>query len=178
MAVACCFDNEEIGSATKQGAGSSFLQAVLETLNEALGFTRADFHKAREKGMILSIDNAHTVHPAHPEKSDPINKVRMGEGVVIKHHQNYSTDGFFSALLKNLLSKNDVKFQDFYCNSDLSCGSTLGLISSCQLHMNALDVGISQLAMHSAIEMLNPADIQELEKCCKLFFECSFNCEN
>ncbi len=178
ISIACCFDNEEIGSLTKQGAQSSYLPVVLEKINIALNRSNLDYINACEKGMILSIDNAHAVHPAHSEKSDINTKVEMGKGIVIKHNKSYSTDGYSSAKLKNMLKSNKINYQDFYNNSDLVCGGTLGLFTSSLLSMNSCDIGIPQLAMHSAIETMMSKDIDSLQKCCNVFYNTFFNCNN
>ena len=177
ISLGCLFDNEEIGSATKQGANSSLLNSILVKINSSLSKTEEDFISACENGFMLSLDNAHATHPAHAEKSD-LRHVKMGEGLVIKHNIRYTTDGYSSALLKNLLKKNKIKYQDFYCNSDMRSGSTLGLYISTRLNINSVDIGLCQLAMHSACEMMKRSDIEELITCSKLAFETNFNCEN
>lgn len=176
VAIAALFDNEEIGSATKQGAGSSLLQYVLMQINHTLNKNLVQFQSACENGLLLSADNAHAVHPAHQDKTDPANTVYLGQSLTIKHHKNYTTDGYSSALLKNLLSQNNMSFQDFYSNSDIACGSTLGYLPSQQLSMRSVDIGIPQLSMHSAIEMIETRDLHSLEKCFKLFYQTTFNC--
>ena len=178
VAVACCFDNEEINSLTKQGANSSFLSTVLSLINESLGMSYDKFVRACEKGLILSIDNSHSVHPAHPEKSDVINPIVLGGGVVIKHNTKYCTDAYSSAKLKLMLQRNKIKYQDFYCNSNIKSATTLGPYSSALLHMNACDIGVAQLSMHSTVETVSYKDIESLAKCCKAFFEYKFDCEN
>lgn len=164
--ICACFDNEEIGSYTKQGARSALLGDIIA----ALGLSNSDLAYAKEYGFILSVDNGHAVHPAHPEKSDPLNKVTLNGGIVIKHHTNYSTDGVSSAILKNILLTNDVLFQEYYNRSDLRCGSTIGLMSSAAYAMNACDIGLAQLAMHSAIETVGYNDIALMEKCINAFY--------
>ena len=171
VAIAACFDNEEIGSDTKQGAASELLASVLRMINRGLGYSEADFEFARKDSFILSIDNGHAVHPAHPEKSDPLNRVYLGGGVVIKHHTNYATDGLSSAIVKAILDKANVRYQDYYNHSDVRCGGTIGLITSNNLAINACDIGLAQLAMHSAIETVNKADISEMESCVRAFFD-------
>ncbi len=178
IAVGCIFDNEEIGSLTKQGADSSLLSDLLKKIGYSLGHDEQDFISACEKGFMLSIDNGHAIHPAHTEKSDPANDVVLGGGIVIKHHSRYSTDGYSASVVKTMLKNAKLKYQDFYCNSDLSCGSTVGLISSSLLHINACDIGVPQLAMHSAIEMAACEDIEDMKKCCKTFFETKFDINN
>lgn len=168
--IACCFDNEEIGSLTKQGANSALLENTLRFIMRSIGGTEEDFAAAVSDGYILSVDNAHAVHPAHPEKSDPVEKVVMNGGIVIKHHTNYSTDALSSAILKTILDKAGVKYQDYYNNSDIRCGGTIGLVTSARLNMRACDIGLAQLAMHSGIETIGLSDIPVMESCIKAFF--------
>ena len=168
--VACCFDNEEIGSLTKQGANSALLENTLRFIMRSLGGTEEDFAAAVSDGYILSVDNAHAVHPAHLEKSDPVEKVVMNGGIVIKHHTNYSTDALSSAILKTILDKAGIKYQDYYNNSDIRCGGTIGLVTSARLNMKACDIGLAQLAMHSGIETVGSSDIPVMEACIKAFF--------
>ncbi len=170
IALACCFDNEEIGSSTKQGANGVFLQNVLERINLSLGYDKADYINACANGFVLSIDNGHASHPAHPEKSDVTEKTKLNGGIVIKHHTNYATDGLSSAKVKNMLKKANVPYQDYYNNSNLRCGSTIGLMVSAKLEMEACDIGLAQLAMHSATEMVGKHDIERMQKCVSAFF--------
>lgn len=171
VAVCACFDNEEIGSRTKQGANSALLQTVLEKIASGLGKTKDEYVSACEKGFILSIDNAHALHPAFPEKTDVAERVYMGKGIVIKHHVNYSTDGESSAIFKTILDKAGIERQDYYNNSDQRCGSTLGLMASANLGMRACDIGLAQLAMHSAVETVAYDDIRKMHECVKAFYE-------
>lgn len=171
IALACCFDNEEIGNGTKQGAASAFLTTVLGKINRALGGSDDDFTYATENGFILSVDNGHAVHPSHPELSDVCEKVYLNGGIVVKHHSNYSTDGYSSAVVKKLFDDNGIKWQDYYNNSDIRCGGTLGLVTSVQLGMNACDIGLAQLAMHSAIETVGTHDVPLMEKALTAFFD-------
>lgn len=175
VSFCCLFDNEEIGSRTKQGACSDFLTSLLKAVNADLGKTEGDFYNAINNGFVLSIDNGHAIHPAHPEKSDPSEKVFLNGGVVIKHHSNYATDGYSSAVIKTILKNNGVKYQDYYNNSDIRCGGTLGLIVSANLQMNVVDIGLSQLAMHSGIETVGNTDIQTMTDCVRCFYETSLS---
>lgn len=175
IAICACFDNEEIGSRTKQGANSSLLQTVLEKIASGLKKSKDDYVSACENGFILSIDNAHAMHPAFPEKTDVKERVYMGKGIVIKHHVNYSTDGESSAILKTILDKAGVDRQDYYNNSDLRCGGTLGLMASANLGMRACDIGLAQLAMHSAVETVAYDDIAKMQACVKEFFDVKIN---
>ena len=168
IAVVACLDNEEVGSNTRQGS-PNFLNQVLDAIAEGLGMTCAENLAARENGMALSVDNGHAVHPAHPEKSDLTNGVSMNGGVVIKHHTNYATDGLSSAVLKRLMDKAGVKYQDSYNRSDVRCGSTLGLGTANRTGMKVCDIGLAQLAMHSACETCGTYDVDEMSKCIAKF---------
>lgn len=170
ICMICLMNHEEIGSGTKEGAGSALLANVLEGIRVATGHSTIDQYKALQKGLLLSIDNGHAVHPSYPQKSDPVARVVMGKGVVIKHHTNYSTDGKSSAIFKALCLANGVAFQDYYNHSDIRCGGTLGLIVSRNLNMDAVDVGLAQLAMHSAVETVAKADVDTMTKALSAFF--------
>lgn len=171
IALACCFDNEEIGSGTRQGASSTTLETVITKIANGLGLSDEEMAKAKHNGFILSADNAHATHQAHPEKSDPLSKVFLNKGIVIKHHSNYSTDGLSSAILKNILDKANVEYQDYYNNSDVRCGGTIGLVSSALTGMTTVDVGLAQLSMHSAVETVGLHDIDKMTACVKAVFE-------
>lgn len=172
--IAVCYiaDNEEVGSQTKQGAGSKFLYDVLKRVATALG-KENDFDEMLASSFLVSDDNAHAVHPNHPEYSDPTNRVKLGEGIVIKHHanQNYTTDAFSSAIIKKIFDKAGVKYQDFYSRSDMPCGGTLGAISSSQVSIKSVDVGLAQLAMHSAVETMAVKDFEVAVKGLTAFYD-------
>lgn len=174
-AINVCYiaDNEEVGSQTRQGAGSDFLRAVTERIADALGFDKS---LAYADSFMLSFDNAHATHPNHPELSDPTNKTTLGGGVVIKHHANfnYTSDAVSSSVLKGVFDKADVKYQDFYMRSDLPCGGTLGAISSSQVSILSADLGLPQLAMHSACETACVKDVDEGIKATTAFFSTAF----
>lgn len=168
IAVVACLDNEEIGSGTRQGA-PSFVHQVMDAISDALDLTRAEALAATENGMVLSVDNGHAAHPAHPEKSDPLNRCRLNGGIVIKHHVNYATDGLTSAITKRLLDRAGIEYQDFYNKSDLRSGSTLGLVTARELGMKVCDIGIAELAMHSACETCGAYDVATMEQCLTAF---------
>jgi len=160
ITVLAVFDNEEVGSGTKQGAGSTFLPDVLRRVSRALGFNEEDFSRGQASSFLLSADNAHAVHPNHPEKTDALNHVFMNEGVVLKSHagQKYTSDALSAALVKTLAQRAGVPLQYFANRSDMAGGSTLGNIAMAQLSMNAADIGLPQLAMHSVRETAGAAD--------------------
>lgn len=161
VAVYCLFDNEEVSSNTKQGAGSSLLYSVLCRVARALG---CDVERLFPNSFLVSADNAHAIHPNHPEFSDRDNAPVLNSGLVIKHNamQRYTTDGVSSALLLQLCRDANVPVQ-FYANrSDLPGGSTLGSIATTKVPIRAIDIGLPQLAMHSCYETMGAEDLQHL----------------
>lgn len=170
--VFACFDNEEVGSGTKQGAGSTFLYDVLKRVNNALGKTEEDYYRALASSFMLSADNAHAVHPNHPEKTDINNCVYLNEGVVIKSHagQKYTSDALSIAVFKGLCESAKVPVQFFANRSDALGGSTLGNIAMAQVSMNSVDIGLPQLAMHSSYETAGVKDTYYMIKVMEEFF--------
>lgn len=164
ICVAACLDNEEVGSRTMQGAGGDFLENVLRRIAYALKFDDNEYYKALAASFLISLDNAHAMHPNHPEKCDPTNRTLPGGGVVIKAHADkaYTTDAMSSAVVKALFDRAGVKYQTFFNRSDMPSGGTLGAISSGHVGVLSADLGLAQLAMHSACECFAKADYDEL----------------
>lgn len=158
--VYCNFDNEEVGSNTKQGAMSTFLLDTLKRINTGLGFNEDDYHAAVAKSFLISADNAHACHPNHEEKTDQTNRTFMNRGIVIKEaaNQKYTTDAFSQAVFKRICKKAGVPCQNFANRSDIPGGSTLGNLSNTQVSVHALDIGLPQLAMHSTYETAGSKD--------------------
>ncbi len=172
VCVAACLNNEEVGSATYQGAGSNFLAQTVNRIASAKGMNDEALTSALCSSLMISLDNAHAVHPNHPEKSDPTNKCRPGGGVAIKNHAGkaYATDALTSALIKSLFNKAGVPYQSFYNRSDVRSGGTLGAISLGQLSVPCVDLGLCQLAMHSAVETFAYGDYLALIKGLTAFY--------
>ena len=170
--VYCCFDNEEVGSLTKQGAASTFLSDVLYRIASGLGMDDEDYRCMTARSFMLSCDNAHAVHPNHPEKTDVANRVFMNEGIVIKSHagQKYTSDAVSVALFRGVCEKAGVPVQFFANRSDEAGGSTLGNIAMAQVSMNTVDLGLAQLAMHSAYETAGVDDLGYLEAASAAFY--------
>ena len=170
--VHCVFDNEEVGSGTKQGAASTFLKATLVRINECLGRTTEQYYTALANSFMVSADNAHAVHPNHIEKADPVNRPVMNKGIVIKYNANqkYTTDAFSAAFFKNVCEKAKVPYQTFTNRSDTVGGSTLGNISTTQVAVDTVDIGLAQLAMHSPYESAGAKDPEYLAKASKEFY--------
>ena len=170
--VAACFDNEEVGSGTKQGAASTFLYDVLHRIALALGGGEEDFSRAVASSFLFSADNAHAVHPNHPEHTDANNCCYLNEGVVVKSHagQKYTSDGVSIAVTRELAKQAEVPLQYFANRSDKVGGSTLGNLAMVQVSMNAVDIGLPQLAMHSCYETAGTRDILSLIRLMEAFY--------
>ena len=162
-------DNEETGSATKQGAGSVFLSDVIDRICECFGIDR---RRALASSMLVSSDNAHAKHPNHPELSDSKNAPHINGGVVIKNNaaQKYTTDGISASIFKEICFYAGVPVQEYANRSDMPGGSTLGSIATTNTPMLSVDIGMAQLAMHSAYETAGSADIDHLIGATKAFY--------
>ena len=172
VSVYAVFDNEETGSATKQGAGSLLLRDVLLRIaggEEALSCMLSS-------SFMVSADNSHARHPNHPELSDAQNAPYMNEGVVIKTNasQKYATDVLSAALFSAICDRADVKTQNFANRSDMAGGSTLGSIADTLTPMLTVDIGMAQLAMHSSYETAGAADTDALVRAMRTFYETEF----
>ena len=170
--VYACFDNEEVGSGTKQGALSTFLFDVLNRINDNLGYTREDYFRAIAKSFMVSCDNAHAVHPNHPGKTDATNCTYLNKGIVIKFsaNQKYTTDAISSAVFTGICEKAQVPVQYFANRSDMVGGSTLGNLSSQKVSLHTVDVGLPQLAMHSSYETAGIKDTYYMIKALEMFY--------
>ena len=173
--VHCVFDNEEVGSSTKQGAGSTFLFDTLLRINESLGRTSGQYRQALASSFMLSADNAHGVHPNQPDKACPTNRPYPNGGVVIKFsaNQKYTTDGMAAAIFTQLCERAKVPYQTYVNRSDILGGSTLGNISGTQVSVNTIDIGLAQLAMHSPYETGGAKDTDYLIRVAKEFYQSS-----
>ena len=171
--LAVVFDNEEVGSGTKQGADSTFLSDILHRMKEALGKTDSWLCQRIAKSFMISADNGHAVHPNHPEKADPTNRPYLNGGIVIKYHgsQKYTTDGFSSAVMEDICKEAGVPCQKYANRSDIAGGSTLGNISTAHVSVDTVDIGLAQLAMHSAYETAGAKDVDYLVKALEVFFK-------
>ncbi len=170
--VYASFDNEEVGSLTRQGANSTFLKETLKRVIIALGGKDDDFEKTIASSFMLSIDNAHADHPNHMEYTDKTTKVEMNKGIVIKYNanQSYTSDALSSAIVKSIMKKNAIPYQEYTNRSDLRGGSTLGNISNSEVSLITVDIGLAQLAMHSSYEIMGKKDIDYLVDFTKDYF--------
>ena len=188
ISLCAVFDNEEVGSGTKQGADSTCLEDVIERVCE--GLCSGKIENVEQNGAVyldgstfmqrmiadsflISADNAHAVHPNHPEKADPTNRPYLNGGIVIKYHgsQKYTTDAVSAAKMKDLCACAGVPFQTYANRSDIVGGSTLGNISTAHISVASVDIGLPQLAMHSAVETAGSRDTEYAVKALRVFFE-------
>ncbi len=171
--VLCVFDSEEVGSASLQGAASDFLEAALSRICQALTL---DEKVMLANSFLISADNAHAVHPNHPELADSANAPVIGGGVTIKFNadQRYISTGLSAAVMRKICQKAGIKVQT-YCNRpDIPGGSTLGRISLGQVSVLSVDIGLPQLAMHSCYETAGTADYLDLETAMETFYSSTF----
>lgn len=175
--VSVFFDSEEIGSSTNQGAFSTMLDVLLKRISLALNYTEEDYYCLLSNSFIISADNAQGYHPNYPQKYDETNACYLNAGIVIKNaaRGSYSTDGFSSAVFQKLCKLSDAKYQLNTNRSDLLGGSTLGSISIRQVSIPSVDIGLAQLAMHSAYETAGSYDLKEFIKAITYFYNHSLN---
>lgn len=173
-AVFAALDSEEVGSASVQGAASTMLRDVCERIADGL---QLPLRCLLSNACLISADNGHALHPNHPELSDPANAPKLGGGVLLKFNAalKYCTDGLGAAVFRSVCRKAGVNVQ-VYCNrADIPGGSTLGCISLSQVSVPTVDVGLPQLAMHSAFETCAVRDCLDLEKAMACYYESSLS---
>ena len=165
-------DNEEVGSSSRMGAESSYLRDVLDRIVDAIPHSGQAMHRAMANSFMLSADNAHATHPNFPQKSDPCAPVRLGGGVVLKYNasQKYTTNAVSGAIFRAICEKADVPVQVFTNRADEAGGSTLGNLQSHTLPIPMADIGLAQLAMHSAVETASVADAEAMTKAVAAFY--------
>ncbi|MCR5188485.1 MAG: M18 family aminopeptidase [Treponema sp.] len=171
--VYAVFDNEEVGSQSRQGAASTFLYDTLHRINESFGRSEQEYLAAVAKSFLVSADNAHAVHPNYASKADPVNKPGVNEGVVIKFNaaQKYTSDGVSAGVFKKICDQAKVPYQIFTNNSNIAGGSTLGNISNSQVSVLSVDIGLAQWAMHSPNESAGAKDVEYMEKAIAQFYK-------
>ena len=172
LPVHAVFDNEEVGSGTKQGAASTFLVDSLLRICESLGISAGEYRRLMAGSFMLSADNAHGLHPNYPEMSCPSSRPYLNGGVVMKFsaNQKYTSDGMSAAIFRTLCKKARIPYQIFHNRSDMLGGSTLGNLSALQVPVRCVDIGLAQLAMHSPYETAGAKDTAYLIRLAKEFF--------
>ncbi len=162
VAVLAIFDNEEVGSLSRQGADSTFLADTLK----CIAGNDEKYRKMLYNSFMVSADNVHARHPNHPELADSVDAPTLGGGVTVKYNANkrYVTEAYSDAIFRALADKVGAKLQTYSNRPDQIGGSTLGAISSTQVSITTVDVGIPQLAMHSSIETIAASDLSDMVK--------------
>ncbi|GGJ91125.1 M18 family aminopeptidase [Pseudomonas matsuisoli] len=166
--VLVCTDHEEIGSASACGADGPFLEQVLQRLlPPGDGFVRGI-----QRSLMVSVDNAHGIHPNYAEKHDGNHGPRLNAGPVIKinSNQRYATNSETAGFFRNLCLENEVPVQSFVTRSDMGCGSTIGPITASQLGIRTVDIGLPTFAMHSIRELAGSRDLAYLVTVLGAFF--------
>ncbi len=174
--VYCVFDNEEVGSQSRQGADSTFLGDTLSRINFALDSDQEDYKIRLAKSFMVSADNAHAIHPNYANLADPVNRPKINGGIVIKFNaaQKYTSDSISAGFFKDICARAGVPFQIFTNNSNIAGGSTLGNISQTQVSVPCVDIGLAQWAMHSPYETAGTDDVEFMAKAIKEFYNSSF----
>lgn len=172
ISVYCVFDNEEVGSQSRQGAASTFLSDTLSRISFSLGADFEDFKISLSKSFMVSADNAHAVHPNFVSAADPVNRPEINGGVVIKFNaaQKYTSDALSAGFFKSVCQNAEVPFQVFTNNSNVAGGSTLGNISQTQVSVPCVDIGLAQWAMHSPYETAGARDVGFMARAVKEFY--------
>lgn len=170
--VLVLFDNEEVGSRTKQGAASPMLKTILERIVLAMGKGREEFYRALSNSFIISADQAHALHPNYTDVHDVTNRPVLNGGPAIKMaaNQAYTTDSYSSSVYKGICNSIGIPVQEFVNRSDKKGGSTIGPISSSQLDIPSIDIGTPILAMHSIKELGGVLDHFNVYKSFKEFY--------
>lgn len=170
------FDNEEVGSLTRQGADSDFIEIVIQRICDDL---KLDYTDLLNNGILLSCDNAHGIHPNHTELYDRDNAPVLNKGVVIKYNaaQSYTTDSLSAALFMKLLKDNKLDYQVYANKTGIRGGGTLGNINSRHVSIMSVDIGLAQWAMHSPIETCGSKDVDTMIKACKCFYKAHLTCK-
>jgi len=179
LPVLAVFHNEEVGSGTRQGADSTFLTDVLKRVNMALGRSDEDYLTAVANSFQVSADNAHAIHPAHPEYADAGEFPVLNGGIVVKYNaaQHYTTDAVSDAVFRQICEEVGVPVQRYSNRADLPGGSTLGNISTAHLSVHSVDIGLPQLAMHASYEVAGVKDTEYLIQAMTAFYSHSFSME-
>ena len=170
--ICAVFDNEEVGSRTKQGADSTFLTDTVRRIADALGIPEAEWIAKLPDSFMLSADNAHAVHPNYAAKCDETNRCYLNGGIVIKFsaNQKYTTDAVSASVFGEICRRAEVPVMIFHNRSDMMGGSTLGNIANAHLSLNTVDIGIPQLAMHAAVETAGSLDTAYMVKAMTAFY--------
>ena len=175
--IFCVFDGEEVGSNSPQGADGDMLRGTLERISRCMGY---DHNRMLAGSFMVSADNAHAIHPNHPELADPANAPKINGGVVLKFNANqrYTTDGLASAVFRKICQNAQVPTQVYYNRADIRGGATLGFISLNHVSIPSVDIGLPQLAMHSCYETAGVQDAIYMEQAMTAYYNSTLEITN
>ena len=175
--VLCVFDGEEVGSNSPQGADGDLLSGTLERISRCMDW---DHNRMLAGSFMVSADNAHAIHPNHPELADPTNAPRLNGGVVLKFNANqrYTTDGLSAAVFRKICQAAQVPTQVYYNRADMKGGATLGYISLNHVSIPSVDIGLPQLAMHSCYETAGVQDARHLVNAMTAYYSATLEVRN
>lgn len=166
--VLVCNDHEEIGSQSAAGAQGPMLRSVISRLlaNEK------EFTRTIDRSMMISVDNAHGVHPNFSDRHDANHGPVLNGGPVIKMNANqrYATNSETSSLFRHWCESVDEPVQAFVVRTDMGCGSTIGPITASEIGVKTLDIGVPTFAMHSIRELAGSSDAYSLYKVLEMFY--------
>ena len=168
--VMCIFNSEEIGSLTMEGADSSFLIDILKRICTSV---KIEISASLPNSFVINADNCHAVHQNHPLKSDTSNKAYLNKGILISKETGTMTDGISSSIFKEICKESKVKYQDYTSRNDMTCGGTLSGLCVRHVSASSIDVGLAQLAMHSASEVVGSDDTFSMYKVLSKFYSTS-----
>lgn len=173
ITVYCCFDNEEVGSTSINGANSNFLDSILKRIYLSFNNSLDAYFASLARSSLISADNAHAIHPNHIEKTENDSPVVLNKGVVLKHNANmhYCSEGLSSSLIVSLGKENNLNIQEYFNRSDIRGGGTLGNISISHVSILSVDIGLPQLAMHSNYETMGSKDYLDMINLIKAYME-------
>lgn len=176
LQVFCVFNNEEVGSGTRQGANSTFFEDTLRRICAHIDMSSEERYTMLANSFMLSADNAHAIHPAHPEYADKNEFPTVNGGIVVKFNaaQKYCSDGLTSAVFIRVCETADAPYQRYSNRADIAGGSTLGNISGTHVSIPTVDIGLPQFAMHSCYETAGIEDLESLVKAAKVFYSRNF----
>ncbi|WP_425642981.1 M18 family aminopeptidase [Marinomonas gallaica] len=157
-----CTDHEEVGSQSSCGANGPFLEDVLRRLSPV----PEQYTQAIQQSMLISADNAHALHPNYAAKHDQLHAPLINQGAVIKvnNNQRYATNSETAAVYQDIANELGLPAQTFVVRSDMGCGSTIGPITSGEIGVATLDIGLPTFAMHSIRELAGSVDAFNLYK--------------
>lgn len=164
MQMGLFWDNEEIGSSSKEGAASPFFSDILQRINFCLNINTEDALLLKNRSLCISIDMAHALNPNYAKKHEPHHIPLLGRGIVLKHNANqkYATNALSSAVIIHACQILGIPHQSYVCRSDMPCGSTVGPIFAEATGINTVDIGCPQLSMHSIREVMAARDYLDM----------------